>query len=236
MFKNKKILCIIPARKNSQGLKNKNIKEINGKPLIYWPIKAAKKCKIIDYTIVTTDSNKIKNLSKKYGANVPFIRPKRLAKNTSKIYDVIIHTLNYLSKKNLYFDYFILLEPTSPLTNHKDISSSTKKLLSNKIATSLVSVTPNITSHPIFNLKMKKNNLVKKYTQKKISIHRQNISKLYYISGNIYISKIDTYLKSKSFVQNKTIGYLVNKWKASEIDDIVVFIKTEAIIKYKKSK
>ena len=89
-----------PKKKNSQGLKNKNIKKFNGKPLIYWPIKAAKECKLIDYTIVTTDSNEIMNLSKKYGANAPFIRPKVLAKSTSKIYDVIIHTLNYLSNKN----------------------------------------------------------------------------------------------------------------------------------------
>ncbi len=65
---------------------------------------------------------------------------------------------------------------------------------------------------------------------------RQNISKLFYLSGNAYISKVKSYKKNKSFLKNKTFGYVVDKWKASEIDDLVDFIKTEAILKFKKYK
>ena len=89
MINNKKILCIIPARKGSVGLKNKNIKSINNKPLIYWPIKAALKSKYVDYILVTTNSNKVKKLSIKYGANVPFLRPEKLSKSNSKVSAVI---------------------------------------------------------------------------------------------------------------------------------------------------
>ena len=99
MFKNKKILCIIPARKNSQGLKNKNIKQLNNKPLVWWPINTAKKSKLIDYTLVTTDSKVIRKISLDYNVNCPFLRPKNLSKNNSKISEAIIHSIKFLIKK-----------------------------------------------------------------------------------------------------------------------------------------
>ena len=235
MFKNKKILCIIPARKNSQGLKNKNIKQLNNKPLIYWPIKAAKKSKLIDYTLVTTDSKLIRKISLNYNINCPFLRPANLSKNNSKISEAIIHSIKFLIKKKHFFDYIVLLEPTSPLTKSSDVDKMIKKIISKKNYTSLVTITKNITAHPNFNLKLnKKNNIIKKFMNKQISLNRQDISELYYLSGNAYISKVSSYLKFKSFIQNKTYGYEVSKWIASEIDDLVDFIKTEALMKYKK--
>ena len=235
MFKNKKILCIIPARKNSQGLKNKNIKQLNNKPLVWWPINTAKKSKLIDYTLVTTDSKVIRKISLDYNVNCPFLRPKNLSKNNSKISEAIIHSIKFLIKKKKFFDYIILLEPTSPLTKSENVDNMIKKIISKKNYTSLVTITKNITTHPNFNLKLnKKNNIVKKFINKQININRQNISELYYLTGNAYISKISTYLKFKSFIQNKTYGYEVTKWLASEIDDLVDFIKTEALMKYKK--
>ena len=236
MIKKKKIICIIPARQGSLGLKNKNIKLINGKPLIYWPIKASLSSKYVDYTLVTTNSNQIKKIAKKNGANVPFLRPEKLSTSKSKISNVILHTLKYLKKNKMKFDYFILLEPTSPLTNNLDVDIILKKIVNKKNYDSLVTVVQNITAHPIFNLNLDKNNKIQKYSSKNININRQKISKLYYLSGNAYVSKISTYLKHKSFIQKKTIGHIVDKWKASEIDDIIDFIKTESIMKYGKNK
>jgi CMP-N,N'-diacetyllegionaminic acid synthase len=236
LIKNKKIICIIPARQGSLGLKNKNIKLINGKPLIYWPIKASLNSKYVDYTLVTTNSNQIKKIAKKNGANVPFLRPEKLSTSKSKISNVILHTLKYLKKNKMKFDYFILLEPTSPLTNNLDVDIILKKIVNKKNYDSLVTVVQNITAHPIFNLNLDKNNKIQKYSSKNININRQKISKLYYLSGNAYVSKISTYLKHKSFIQKKTIGHIVDKWKASEIDDIIDFIKTESIMKYGKNK
>ena len=208
MIKNKKIICIIPARQGSLGLKNKNIKLINGKPLIYWPIKASLNSKYVDYTLVTTNSNQIKKIAKKNGANVPFLRPEKLSTSKSKISNVILHTLKYLKKNKMKFDYFILLEPTSPLTNNLDVDIILKKIVNKKNYDSLVTVVQNITAHPIFNLNLDKNNKIQKYSSKNININRQKISKLYYLSGNAYVSKISTYLKHKSFIQKKTIWHL----------------------------
>jgi len=237
MFQKKKIICIIPAREGSVGLKNKNIKKINGKPLIYWPINTAKKSKLIDKIVVTTDSKKIKKLAKNYKVDCPFLRPKKISGNNSRISEAIIHTLKfYEDKKFQSFDYILLLEPTSPLTDEIDTDKSLKIIIKNNKIDSLVSITENLTSHPQFNFKLGKKKILKKFLKLQSDINRQELSKLFYLSGNLYISKISSFLKTKSFIQKKTFGYVVDKWKASEIDDLVDFIKTESIMKYKKIK
>lgn len=234
MYLRKKIICIIPARSGSTGLKNKNIKIINGKPLLYWPIKAAKNSKIIDEIVVTTDTRKIQKKAIDFGANAPFLRPKKISQNTSKISDAIIHVIDFYKKK-IYkeFDYLILLEPTSPLTETKDIDKTLKILIKNKNLSSLVTVTQNITSHPSFNFRIK-NKKLKKIFNDSPDKNRQNISKMYYLSGNLYISKVNFYLKKKSFISSNTYGHILDKWKACEIDDMVDFLKTQTIMKYKK--
>ena len=80
MYKKKNILAVIPARSGSKGIKNKNIKILNGKPLIYYTIKYAIKCNFIDHIIVSTDSKKYATISKKFGAEIPFIRKKKISK------------------------------------------------------------------------------------------------------------------------------------------------------------
>ena len=97
-----RVLGIIPARSGSKGILNKNIVNLNNKPLIYWTIKEALKSKI-SKLIVSTDSQKYKKISLSCGAEVPFIRPKALSKDTSKTIDLVIHAINfYKKKKNLF--------------------------------------------------------------------------------------------------------------------------------------
>ena len=121
MKNNKKIIAIIPARSGSKGLLNKNIKLFNKKPLIYWTIKSALQSKYIDKCFVSTDSKKISNLSKKFGADSSFLRPKNISGHQSDISSTIIHTLK---KFNNDYDIIILLQPTSPLRDVKDINQS----------------------------------------------------------------------------------------------------------------
>ena len=131
MYKNYKILSLIVARSGSKGLKNKNTKFFLGKPLVSWSILASKKSKYIDYTLVSTDSQKIINISKSLGAHAPFKRPKKLALDNSKIKDVIFHSLKWLKKNELKFDFLILLQPTSPLRTAKHIDESIRYYFSN---------------------------------------------------------------------------------------------------------
>ena len=130
MYKDKKFLAIIPARGGSKGLPKKNIKVMNGKPLIAWTIENAKKCPYIDEIYVSTDSQEIADVCENFGIKVPELRPDYLASDTSTSADVVIHVLDTLEKQGKKFDYFMLLEPTSPLRK-KDIEKLTHFVINN---------------------------------------------------------------------------------------------------------
>ena len=102
MYKSSKILCIIPARSGSKGLPGKNIKRLLGKPLLYYTIKQARRSKYIDRVIVSTDSKKIAGLAKRFGAEIPFMRPKGLARDNSSGIDVLLHAVDWMEKKVRY--------------------------------------------------------------------------------------------------------------------------------------
>ena len=129
MYKNKKILAIIPARGGSKGLPNKNIKLMNNIPLIGWTIKAAKNTNYFDDIFVSTDSKKISVIAENFGISVPNLRPAYLAKDSTSSVDVVLHVLNELGSKGKNYDYVALLEPTSPLRRKNDLTFAIKKLL-----------------------------------------------------------------------------------------------------------
>ena len=123
----KKIIAVIPAKGNSRAIPKKNIVKILGKPLIYYTIKEAKKSKLIDDLIVSTDSKEISKISKKYGAKVPFIRPKYLSTDFMQSLPVVKHALLFMEKLNKRkYDYVVMLQPTCPLRSCIDIDSSLK--------------------------------------------------------------------------------------------------------------
>ncbi len=233
MHNNKTFLAIIPARSGSKGLPDKNIKIINGKPLIAWSIEAGLKSKYIDRLIVSTDSEKYAEIAKDFGAEVPFIRPDKISTDESSRKDVIKHSLDFFKNKNELYDYIVLLEPTSPLTTETDIDTGIEKLLLDKSAESIVGVSLSEVSHPDFLVNLKNGflNFINE-NQKSSVIRRQDLEDLYFYDGTLYISEVDKYLE-KEFYHEKTLGYVTPKWKSLEIDDMYDFIMVEAIMQYK---
>ena len=132
MYKNKRILSIIPARGGSKGLPNKNIRPLLGKPLIAWTIEQAKQSKYIDRIIVSTENNEIAEIAKEYGAEIPFIRPKELAMDNTPVLEAILHAMDFLETKNDSHDILLLLECTSPMRYEQDIDGVINKLIDNK--------------------------------------------------------------------------------------------------------
>lgn len=233
-LKTKKILAIIPARSGSKGLRNKNIRKFNKKPLIYWISSEAKKSKYISKTIVSTDSKKIRNICKSLKIESPFLRPKKISKDTSKSIELIIHAINFFKKSNQKFDYVALLEPTSPLTTYKDIDKALEILFKKKkIADSIVGISENINRHPIFNVKINNSGIIKPFEKTFSTTRRQKLKKLFFFDGSLYISTTEKLLKSKSFYHDRTLGYKTDKWKSIEIDDIVDFLIAETLFKNK---
>lgn len=231
------ILAIITARAGSKGLKNKNLKRIDNKPLVFFPINAASKSKNISKVIVSTDSFTIAKTAKRYGAEVPFIRPKNIAKDNTSSFRVIKHALDYFKKKKIEFSKFILLEPTSPFTTTKDIDNALALLKKSTIAKSVVGISKTESTHPIFSCLISKKGLIKPFKGGKFStVRRQEISDLYFFDGSLYISEVKTYLDKKTFYHNKTLPYVTPKWKSFEVDDILDLTIMKAIYKFKKHK
>jgi CMP-N,N'-diacetyllegionaminic acid synthase len=227
----KEFICIIPARGGSKGIKNKNIKLLNGKPLIYWTIKEALKIKHFLKVIVATDSKKIQKISKKFGAECPFLRPKKISLDSSHTIDVIKYTVSYLIKKKINnFKYILILQPTSPLRNKSDIKKSIDLFLKKKYATSLVSVVEVGDNHPARMYYLNKNKLIKnKLSEKNTGTPRQKLKKMYLRNGAIYILKKNNL--NKNFLGKTPIGFLMSKLKSLNIDDALDFEMAENLIK-----
>ena len=231
MFNKKKIVALIPARSGSKGLKNKNILSLKGNPLIHYPITAAKDSLYVDRIIVSTDSEKIADIAKTHGAEVPFLRPLNLASDTTTSSEVIIHMLEVLNTELADFEYLILLEPTSPLTTGDDIDRALIELDSNNKFTALTSVSKIESSHPEYCLSIDDNKIQPykgKFPGK--SMRRQEIEDLYFLDGSLYLSRIKDFIKTKSFYHEKTLPFIVPYWKSFEIDTYLDLICIEAIM------
>ncbi len=224
-----KFLAIIPARKNSKNIQNKNIKKFNNKPLIYWTIKAAKKSNCFDKIFVSTDSELIQSFSQKQKVECPILRPKKLSGDSSNVHDAIKHVLKYYKKKNYIPDAIVILQPTSPLREATDIRKSCnlyKKIKPDSLV-SVVRVPHNFYPQ---NLYFKKNNLLKQKNKNKKIYLRQNFKSLYARNGaSIYITnskKIKNYI-----LGGKIIGFEMNLLKSIDINNLSEFKIAELIQK-----
>jgi N-acylneuraminate cytidylyltransferase/CMP-N,N'-diacetyllegionaminic acid synthase len=223
MINKKRILAVVPARSGSKGLKNKNLKVLGGKPLFAHPLEALKKSKYVDKIVLSTDSDRIIKISKKYGSFVFFKRPKKISKDSSTTFAVLDHALNFFSKKNDFYDYILCLEPTSPFTTSQDIDLVIEKVLK-KNYNSAVSISFLEKQHPNFIFSLDKKKIINPFLRgKKFNYRRQEISKLYYLDGSLYFSNVNSFNKNKGFIGNKTYGYITPKWKSLEIDDFLDF-------------
>ena len=231
---NNKILGLILARSGSKGIKRKNITKLCGKPLIAWTINSALKSKRLTDVILSTDSTTIAKIGKKFGADVPFIRPLKFSKDKTPSVDAIEHAIKWLQKKEKNYEFVVLLEPTSPLRDHNDIDLAINKIIKLK-AQSLVSVSKAEALHPAYLYKKTKAEKIKPFkAYKKKYIRRQDIEPVYFMEGTIYISKVSTLLKKKTFCHKNTLMYEVPKWKSLEIDDSLDLILARAIIQNKQ--
>jgi len=232
MYKNKKILSLIAARGGSKGLPGKNIKPFLGKPLLVWSIEQAKESRYIDKVVVSTDNEQIASVSKDYGAEVPFIRPKALAKDGSSVFDVIIHALNFLKKKGEVFDILVLLECTSPMRYKNDIDNVIKTLVDNKNANSVAGVVGLTNEHPLWSLKVKDAYLARfvSAAYKLKSLNRQKIQKAY-LSYSIYATWQENCERYRTFIQPNTVPYFLKREQKVDIDDDVDFYVAGCIVK-----
>ena len=224
------ILGITLARSGSKGIKNKNLAKINGKPLIYYTIKEAKKTKEITKYIVSTDSSKIKKVAQKYKVEVPFLRPKKFSQDSSSSASALKHALIECEKIfNKKFDYVVELMATNPLKKASDIKNVIKILLKNK-SDSVIAVNQLFDHHPARIKKIVKGKLYDFAIKEELESRRQDLKPNAYIrSGSIYAMSRRYVMNEKRYFSGKSLAYILPLERTINIDD-----KNDLIIaKYK---
>ena len=225
------MIAIIPARGGSKGLPNKNIRILSGKPLIAYAIEAAEKSQYIERVFLSTDSKKIAAVAKKYGAEVPFMRPKWLAKDNSLLIDVLVYTIERLQRKlNKRIEDFMVLQPTSPLRTSTDINNAVK-LFYDKDADSVVSMSE--TAHPSYWIKgVNTQGKIISYFDVKTELHnRQNFRKEFVPNGAIFIFKYHILKKKRKYYFGKTYSYIMSRERSIDIDTFFDFKIAEYLLK-----
>jgi N-acylneuraminate cytidylyltransferase len=226
MINGKRVIGIIPARGRSKRLPRKNIRPLAGKPLIAWTIEQALKSKYIDRVIVSTDNHAIAKISRKHGADVPFMRPEKLATDKAKSIDAVFHALRSIPEK---YDYVVLLQPTSPLRTADDIDACVKLCMS-KGGNSCVSVTESEKNpHWMYSLNKKGRMRRLLQTEKQIA-RRQNLPEVYALNGAVYVAQVDWLLNNKTFVTDETYAYIMPKERSVDIDNEIDFKIAEFLL------
>lgn len=233
MRTNKKILGVILARGGSKGIPWKNIKELNGHPLIAYSLYAGFKCPLITHFVVSTDSAKIAKIAKQYGAVVPFMRPKSLAGDAVYSRDALHHAVLAAEKYyGMIFDYVIELPATAPLRNFQDVQSALAKLIRTK-ADSVISVVRVYDRHPVRVKRIKRNRLfdfTKEFPEGESS-RRQDLEAAYARNGAIYAMKRSTIIGQFSRVGKICRPYIMPAERSINIDEPLDFLLAETLIK-----
>ena len=225
-----KNLAIIPARSGSKGLKDKNIKILNGKPLLAYTIEVAIKSNVFDEIIVSTDSEKYAQIARQYGANVPFLRSEDLSNDTASSWDVVKGIIQRYKDLGKEFDTVALLQPTSPLRTSEDIIEG-YKILVEKSANLIVGVCE-LEHSPLWTNKLPVDNSMTDFINPSIvGIPRQKLEKYYRINGAIYIIKTSHLLEADNIYKDKSYALIMDKKSSVDIDDEYDFIIAETIAK-----
>lgn len=228
MLKPKKILALIPARQGSKRIPNKNTLELCGKPLLAWTILSAINSDLITDVIVSTDSDTIKSISEKFGAKVPFLRPKYLASDTASTDAVILHAIEQLGLEDS--DIIIILQPTSPLRNSKDIDAALNLLIKEDLM-GVVSVCE-CQHSPLWSNTLREDHLMDDFIDQDILSKRSQELPIYYrLNGAIYAYRVSYFAKHKKRVySNKVKAYIMPFERSIDIDYPIDFSLAEFLI------
>jgi N-acylneuraminate cytidylyltransferase/CMP-N,N'-diacetyllegionaminic acid synthase len=236
MIHSKNVLAVVPARSGSKGLPGKNLRHLNGMPLVSYPIRAAVNSKFVDHVYCSTDSEEIASVAAKSGADASRLRPSELAKDETSSIEVVLDAVSYFESQGLCFDYLVMLEPTSPMTEAQDIDFALESLISQQDRfENLITVSESIAGHPQFTFKLESDKSLSTYNGSKWKFkRRQELDKLFFQTGSLYISEMKALKLNKSFISARTMGFEVQKIQSFEIDDLIDFKIVEMLIQTKE--
>jgi pseudaminic acid cytidylyltransferase len=210
------ILAIIPARGGSKRIPKKNIKLFSGKPMISYSIQAAIQAGIFDDVIVSTDSQEIAQMAIRSGANVPFMRPAKLADDFATTADVLLHAIDYYNDQGKKIDFFCCIYATAPFIRLSDIIKGYETLRS-KNATSVFTVTS--FSYSIFRaLKINKNGTISMFWPENINVRSNDLPEAYHDAGQFYWANTVKFYEAKSLFAKDSLPIVLPRYIAQDID------------------
>jgi len=221
------LIALIPARGGSKGLPGKNTKLLNGIPLIAHTILAALNASQISRVIVSTENEEIAFIAKKYGAEVPFMRPQKMATDTALSIDAYEYTIKKLeANEKISIDNFTVLQPTSPLRSSQDIDAAITLFFKNK-ADSVISFCAE--HHPIsWHKYLETNGRIIHDSKEKLQ-NRQEFKPTYFPNGAIYILNKDVF-QTRNYYSENTFAYLMERTNSIDIDTIEDFEYAEFLM------
>lgn len=222
-------IAVIPARSGSKGLKDKNIREINGKPLMAYAIEAAQKSNLYDCIHVSTDSVRYAEIAREYRAEVPFLRNKELSSDLATTWDAMRFVLREYRNLGKDFDTITVLQPTSPLRDWRDIQKAFR-LFQDKKADNVVGVCE-MEHSPLWSNTLPEDHCLKDFIREEVNGPRQKLSEYYRLNGAIYILKAQFLLKYGNLYGENGYAYIMSKEHSIDIDDEFDFAIAEILMK-----
>ena len=229
-----KPICIIPARAGSKSVPNKNIRLIAGKPLIYYTIKSALESKLFSHVIVSTEDKKTASIAKKYGAEVPFMRPRNLATDKPPQEQVLLHAVKKLNSLGIDFEIFVYRDCTVPFIDSSDMNGAIELLKKSGCYSTCASIKAH--PNPYFGMwEPNKEGFLKisKTTDKVIS-RRQDAPIVYIIDG-LFVFWTKKFLKTRKCLTSKMLPYEISREHSHMIDFPFDFKVAELLINSKSS-
>ena len=222
-------LAVIPARSNSKSVKNKNMFRINKQPLIQYTFKELKKS-FVKNKYLLSDNKKIKKLAEKYKVSTEYFRPKKVSKSNTSLSETLFHFHKWTELKKIKYDYMIVLQPTSPLRNYKDINQAVK-IVKRKKYKSLFSVSESI-EHPYETIKIKSGKKWQYFLPKSQKYYRRQDFdfKSYFINGAIYIIHKELIMKKKVYDKKKHGLFFMPKNRSIDINDLSEIKLAESLL------
>ncbi len=227
------ILIIIPARGGSKGIPRKNIKPLNGKPLIYYAIDTARAITTDENICVSTDDLEIKSVVENYRLRVPFLRPDELSIDTAGTYEVLLHALDYYEKKGKHYDIVLLLQTTSPFRTAEQVKEALA-LYDRSQADMVVSV-KECPANPYYNVFEENSDGFLHVCKGKGNIfRRQDAPKVYEYNGAIYIIDAEKLKTTHMHKMQKRVKYIMDAQSSFDLDTMQDWEMAEMILKTNK--
>ena len=226
MIDGKSVVAVIPARGGSKGLPGKHLLEAGGKPVIAWSIEGAQASRHIDRLILSSEDAEIIGVARRWGCEVPFVRPADLAGDTAKIEDALIHALDALGNE---YDYLVLLQATSPLRAAEDIDACLD-MCARTNAPACVSVTLPEKS-PYWMYRVGDDGRMQRLLEEGAEFHRrQDLPPVYGVNGAVYVAEVPWFRENRTFLHPETRAHVMPSERAVDLDEPRDFVLLKAML------